>query len=652
MKEIKQYVFLKNDRAALPPELCDFKGNRELLTKQRKHNFKYHLYEKKTGNKVMFPDKEPMSILHVEELSEERLVFYVDARQTLSFVRTKQRNLSLEQILDKIEKTPFFRNGIMLLFFHLFFFGVMRFRSYQFSDAQFSLGYDKTINHKIHFLFPKKIREKFAMKTGKFSLLMHSYWAFIPLRDIYHHYLETSDINTPVYIKLKHDKINYIYNMKSDSNHKYDQAHYLFNTRSVRLRKEQAEIFIRKSVSGQYVIVNTNVMNRFILLKEKVAYLLGMLSRNREKYDVYFEKFSAGASESAFEVFKTAYQNGDDCVYILDKNHPDFVQLKETYGKSLVAKNSLQAFYAIFLGKSFISSDLVSHLQRRLYDNDALIKKKILSNNNKIFLQHGVCLATNVFERGYFNRKVPIAPDYILVNSAFEKSLFLQHSDYSADRLMATGLPNLDLYVEKKEKQKDEITFMLTWRPWDLTGSIEENSYLGRYLSFIQLIEKEPFYHDKKVNVVLHPKSRIILQEQFPDVWEKHQHLFYEGDIKNALLQSKVLISDYSSVVFYAFGGGSNIVFYWEDKERAENEYGARNILQKENCFGDICENFASLHKTIEQNYIQDQPAFYQKQYGFLVEYRDGKNTKRTYNHITKRIFKTTKQITYQKSIS
>ncbi|MGG4508211.1 CDP-glycerol glycerophosphotransferase family protein [Heyndrickxia sporothermodurans] len=571
---------------------------------------------------------------------DESIIFYSDSKGFLSFVKVKNNNKSLEKIIEKIEKTPFFRNLVFLIFFHFLFIGIMRVRNYSFTEAYLSFGYDKSLNVKMNFLFPAKLREKFALKTGKISLLIHAYWCWVPMKGIYQHYVRTSEINTPVFIKLSQDGYNFWYNLKSNSKHKYNKRHYLYNSRSYRLSKENNELFIRKSVTGQYVIVLTSIMKMSIKLKEWLAYLFSVFSSNKEKYDVYFEKFCAGASESGFEMFKYAYNKGDSCVYILEKEHPEFDKLKKEYGKSLLPKNSFFAFYYIFLARSFQSSDLVSHIQRRLYDNDFLIKKKILNTNKKVMLQHGVCMCTNLFERGYFNRKVPIAPDFLLVNSNYEKNLFLKNTGYNDKELMITGLPNLDLYVKEKDRPKEEITFMLTWRPWDLTGSIEHGTYLHRYLSFIELISKETFYQDKTINVVLHPKSKIILQEQFPDIYTKYESFFYEGDIKDALLRSKILISDYSSVVYYAFAGGSNVIFYWEDKEKAEEQYGAPNILQRDIAFGDIAMAFKDLHAIIVKNYNNPQSSFYIKKYDKLIECTDGHNTENTYNYIQTNIFK------------
>lgn len=630
----RKYAYIKDKRPLLKTGYTDFNGSRQILSKKRKYNMKYHIYDKHTSKKIILDEVDAMTVLDIIELNDEKIIFYTDSHKKISFIRTKQKNLSIENIIDKVEKTPMFKNTVFPFLFYFVLFGVMRFRNYTFHESQLSLGYDKSINYKIRFLFPLFIREKFSMKTDKPLLLFHLYWCFIPMKDIYHHYLKTSDINTPIFIRIINDGINYFYNMKKDSKDKYNKKHYLYNTISCKIPKSNSELFIRKSITGQYVVVVTSIMKKSVILKELCAYLLTLFKRDKEKYDIYFEKFTQGASESGFELFKHAFTKKNLCVYILDKENTNFDKLKEKYGRSLVAKNSFLSFYYIFLAKNFISSDLISHLQRRLYDNDYLFKKKVLKNKNKIFLQHGPSLATNIFERGYFNQKVPIAPDYIVVSSKFEKHLFLENTSYKDKQIISMGIPNLDLYVKEKEKKKEEITFMLTWRPWDLTGSIEKGSYLDRYSSFLKLVTEEEYYKDKKVNIILHPKAKIILKEQFPHLYEEYRSYFYDGDIKNALLRTKVLISDYSSIVYYAFAGGSNVVFFWEDKEKAEEEYGAPNILQKENVFGDIAMNMLEVNEAIKKNYKQKQSTLNKKRYSLLIECCDGNNTEKTYNYI------------------
>lgn len=619
----------------LANSFCDFNG-KQTLTK-KKQNKKYLLYTNH-GEKVVTSEMSPMTILDVIVFDgNKQLIFYVDHRNRVSFVLSKKHPvLTPEKVADKIEKTPMFRNFIFMMFSSLFIFGVLRFRGYGFHQIRLSLGYKKDLNYKIKFLFPEKLRNSLKMRTNKLSLLFHFYWVRIPLKDLVNHYIETSDINIPMYIEIKTNPFNYYYNLKEKTNHVYNKDHYIFNTRSLRVRGTDLELFVRKSVTGQYVFVVSSILSKMIPLKEKIAYICSLFNSNKEIYDVYFEKFAQGASESGFELFKFSIKENPNSIYILDKNNENYQELKQQYPKNLFAKNSIASFYKIFKARSFISSDLVSHLQRRLYDNDSLFKKKVLSCNNKVFLQHGPSLATDIFERGYFNRKVPIAPDYLIVNSEYERNLFLKRTSYKKEQLILTGLPNLDLYSAVRNKPKKEITFLLTWRPWDLTGHIEKGSYIHRYQQFIDMIESDPFYAKKKVNIIFHPKAREILKEQFNELYKKFEPLLFNGDIKDALLNSKVLISDYSSVTFMAFAGGSNVLFYWEDKERAELEYGSPNILQKDIAFGDIVLNFDEMNSAIKRNFKIPQPLYHINNFDKLIECKHGENTLNTYLNINR----------------
>lgn len=619
----------------LANSFCDFNG-KQTLTK-KKQNKKYLLYTNH-GEKVVTSEMSPMTILDVIVFDgNKQLIFYVDHRNRVSFVLSKKHPvLTPEKVADKIEKTPMFRNFIFMMFSSLFIFGVLRFRGYGFHQIRLSLGYKKDLNYKIKFLFPEKLRNSLKMRTNKLSLLFHFYWVRIPLKDLVNHYIETSDINIPMYIEIKTNPFNYYYNLKEKTNHVYNKDHYIFNTRSLRVRGTDLELFVRKSVTGQYVFVVSSILSKMIPLKEKIAYICSLFNSNKEIYDVYFEKFAQGASESGFELFKFSIKENPNSIYILDKNNENYQELKQQYPKNLFAKNSIASFYKIFKARSFISSDLVSHLQRRLYDNDSLFKKKVLSCNNKVFLQHGPSLATDIFERGYFNRKVPIAPDYLIVNSEYERNLFLKRTSYKKEQLILTGLPNLDLYSAVRNKPKKEITFLLTWRPWDLAGHIEKGSYIHRYQQFIDMIESDPFYAKKKVNIIFHPKAREILKEQFNELYKKFEPLLFNGDIKDALLNSKVLISDYSSVTFMAFAGGSNVLFYWEDKERAELEYGSPNILQKDIAFGDIVLNFDEMNSAIKRNFKIPQPLYHINNFDKLIECKHGENTLNTYLNINR----------------
>lgn len=636
------YAFIQDGNIRLKEGFTDF-NNEKIINRKRRLLFKkYYVYKDDAVFEMEKKTNKDIEILEIHDNSVRKkntlLVVYLDPKNRVSFIVIKKQHpkLSKEQIIEKAESTPPQKLFIGAILSNFYIFGVIRFKYTNMKEVSVAFGYDKSLSYPFKYIFPQFIRKKFSESTNKLSLVTHLGYVKIKKSDLLDKYVETSEVNLPTYIESTNkDHLNYYYPLKFDYRHKYDKEHYVYSSKSYRLNKT-IEFFVRKSITGQIVVVMTDSLSVLTKLKEKLAYL-ALFFNDQEKYDIYFEKFARNASESAFELFKKSKKENDPfSKYILSRENKDFETLQERYGKdNILAHNSFKSFYYIFKAKRFISSDLVSHLQRRLYDNSRNIKRKILSNNNKVFLQHGVSLATNVFERGYYNKKVPICPDYIVTSSALESSYFKKYPKFTDDQLIERGIPNLDLYVGEKNKKKEQVTFMLTWRPWDVVGKIEKNSYIDRYLQFLKIIENDSFYKDKVINVTLHPKARLMIENQFPETYRQIKDYIYEGDIKDALLQSKVVITDYSSICFYTFAGGSNIIYFWGDKELSEREYGAPNILQDDNCFGDVVYHIDdSLDESIKQNYNQSQQLKYINRYNKMNEHSRGDNTENVYNEI------------------
>lgn len=639
-----QYAKKNGMNILLNEAYSDFNEGRVLNGKRKLLFKKFYIYKNGKICKVKKQNNEDIEILETYDNSAKventLVVIYIDPKNRLSFIIIKNDHpkLKREEVIEKAESNPPQKLKVRSIFKRFYIFGVIRFRYANMKKVNIAFGYDKSLNYEFKYLFSQKIRKRLSEVTNKLGLLAHFGYVKINHKDLLNKYVESSEINLPAYIKSTNkDNLNYYYPLKFDYRDKYNKEHYVYGSKSSKLN-ENIEFFVRKSITGQIVLVMTDYLKTSIKIKEKIAMVVSKFG-NKEKYDIYFEKFAKNAGESAFELFKKSKEENDDfSKYILDKENEDFHQLQNYYGKNnILAHNSFKSFYYILKAKRFISSDLVSHLQRRLYDNSKTFKRKILSNDKKVFLQHGPSLATNVFERGYFNKKVPICPDYIITNSDLESSYFKKYPKFKDSELIQKGIPNLDLYTQNKSNEKTQITFMLTWRPWDITGKIEKNSYIDRYLQFLKIVENDPFYNDININITLHPKARLMIENQFPETYEKISRYIYEGDIKDALIKSKVVITDYSSICFYAFAGGSNIIYFWGDKQFAEQEYGAPNILQDNNRFGDaVFEIDQSLNAIVKSNYKNKQQHEYINRYNKMIEYSDGNNTINVYNEIKK----------------
>ena len=102
--------------------------------------------------------------------------------------------------------------------------------------------------------------------------------------------------------------------------------------------------------------------------------------------------------------------------------------------------------------------------------------------------------------------------------------------------------------------------------------------------------------------------------------------------------ETKVLITDYSSIAYDAYYRGANVIFYWEEKDECLENYGpsTKLMLNKDNVYGDVCYSSDELSKVFEKNYLQGQTETYLKRYRKIVQYNDGKNTERLVDFLKK----------------
>lgn len=104
----------------------------------------------------------------------------------------------------------------------------------------------------------------------------------------------------------------------------------------------------------------------------------------------------------------------------------------------------------------------------------------------------------------------------------------------------------------------------------------------------------------------------------------------------DVLAYTKVLITDYSSIAYDAFYRGSNIIFYWEEKEYCMEQYGGHLMLNDSNAFGEICYNQQELKSIIENEYKSGHKAENIAKYRKIVKFYDNRNTHRLIGFLKK----------------
>ena len=109
------------------------------------------------------------------------------------------------------------------------------------------------------------------------------------------------------------------------------------------------------------------------------------------------------------------------------------------------------------------------------------------------------------------------------------------------------------------------------------------------------------------------------------------QYLNVTDKYDDILKDTRILITDYSSIAYDAFYRGCNVIFYWEEKDECLENYGptTKLMLNEHNAYGDICYSAQDLSNVFERNYCEGQQPEYIERYRHLVEYHDGHNADR-----------------------
>ena len=345
-----------------------------------------------------------------------------------------------------------------------------------------------------------------------------------------------------------------------------------------------------------------------------------------------FEKESARYEESASIVFKRLHEMGYKNVYfVLDPSSPDIHKIPEQYRRYIIDKKSFKHYLEFFRCKTFIGSEMVSHAIELHTTNRCALQKLNRRRYNYVFLQHGIMYMISLdSESRKFFKNVRYEGKYrIVVSSQLEADHFIERGNYKPEQLYICGLPKFD--VNTWDEDADRIVIMTTWRPWEINEARQDVRVTKYYQMVERIFEAVPENLRSKVLVLPHPLVASIMREADLPLSDYIQHQDDKRSYDEILRTVKVLITDYSSISYDAYYRGSNVIFYWEEKDECMSHYGPSTVLMldEEKAFGDVCYNQQDLRDAIEANYYDRQRPEQIEKYQQLVSYHDGHNTDR-----------------------
>lgn len=388
-------------------------------------------------------------------------------------------------------------------------------------------------------------------------------------------------------------------------------------------------IYFRQSLkNGLYITSRRTVKSDYRHYRDLInrAFWLSWLLRWRNIILLY-EKESEKYEESAAVLYERLIDLGYRNVYFVldpDSPHNDFVP--EKYRSHVLTKHSLKHYIYFFVAKTFIGTEAPTNAIDSRVANSHANHKLYRSKLKYVFLQHGVMYMVSLaslvrlsFHKGNLGGLMPVKT---VVSSQTEADHFIELAGYDQADMAVTGLPKFDRSI--KLNTADKITIMPTWRPWEYNQVRHDPKKTRYYQMLVDIIASVPAEQRDKIHLLPHPL--FIRELKNSDLSD------YIKDFKSydeVLRQTDTLITDYSSVAYDAFYRGSNVIFWWKEKDYCMEQYGGYLMLNGNNVFGDVAMNRRELKTVIKANHGNKQNPKYLRRYRKLVEFHDNKNTDR-----------------------
>lgn len=364
-------------------------------------------------------------------------------------------------------------------------------------------------------------------------------------------------------------------------------------------------------------------------LKILLAFFVSLITPWHKPLFLY-EKNCNGYEESASVLFEKLVDSGrKDVCFILSSEYPYMYRVADIYRRQLIKKYSFAHYYNLFSAKALMSTEALGHSLET--NSRSLIFKKYILEGKKdyVFLQHGVMYMVSLAaeQRNMFSKKKKKGSGKVVVSSKREALHFMDYTNYTEEDLYICGLLKFDRSI--RNEYPDKIVIMPTWRPWEFADGFNDVKNTGYYRMMNEMVESVPLESRDKLIVLPHPLIVNQFKQSEDDPVSKY--CITEESYDDILKNTKLLITDYSSISYDAFYRGANVIFYWKNLDECMAQYGQKAylMLDEELAFGDVCYDESQLPDAIIRQYSDIQEPVYVERFSEIVEFHDGHNTDR-----------------------
>lgn len=373
-----------------------------------------------------------------------------------------------------------------------------------------------------------------------------------------------------------------------------------------------------------------------IMIIPSLIYRLILKIRHKDLWLICETKNTA--RDNGYHLFKyiRINQPNDFVFYAIDKSSKDYEKIKE-YG-NIIQFGSLKHWVYYLSAKENISIHKAGNPAPALF---YILHVYLNLFNNRVFLQHGITKDDSkwlYYNNTKFQRFICGAKkEYDYINETF---------GYPEGNVVYTGFPRFDNLYNNKINKK-EILIMPTWRNWlgrelnSLNKPIEfqETTYFKKWNSLLNNKTLIEYIEKNDITIIFYP--HIHMQKYLSEFETGSQNIKlinnFEKDIQDALKESPILITDYSSVYMdFAYMNKPVIYYQFDMAKYREKQLQEGYFSYEKDGFGPIFETEEELVKCIIKYIDNDYKveSKYANRCKKFFTLKDQENSKRVYESI------------------
>src|SRR5699024_8185426 len=371
------------------------------------------------------------------------------------------------------------------------------------------------------------------------------------------------------------------------------------------------------------------------------ALVYSWFCRNKEAYKHIWLICERGdeARDNGYHLYKYIREHHPEVnvYFVITDTSPDLPKV-EKY-QNMVKTNSFQHYLYFILAEKALST----HIHGAAPNGKACLPfLKLIPEKKHVFLKHGLTKDKFIFNDNYV--------DLLVCASRFELKSLKFSNDNIRKSIQLLGFCMYDKLIDKsKSRTRKVILIIPTFRRWleDLSRlpnsdqHFREDPYFIKWNALIndrKLIDK---LERSGMKIIFYPHYRT--QKFIHNFKSNSKNVIiadnHDYDIQDLLINSSMMITDFSSVFFDFAYMKKPIVYYQFDKKTYRNKnYKEGTFVYENDAFGPVYNQHHEVVnyviKIVDQSFLMEE-VYINRLKGFF-EFEDNKNTERNFRAISK----------------